>query len=108
MLFQDDFINGDNDDKAHWLELITGQREGMVVMQFTGLKDKTGKEIYEGDIVEADSENGEVKGIVRWDGIRAAFYIRFGEYDLYFPSGPKPERFIVIGSIYENPELLKL
>ena len=77
-------------------------------MQCTGLYDKNGKEIYEGDVIKADSENGEVSGDVRWDGIRAAFYIRFGDYDIYFPSGPKPERFEVIGNIYENTELLNV
>ena len=89
-----------------------GERsEYIFLMQFTGLKDKNGKEIYEGDIVKFDNAD-EVK--VMWSSKEALFlgiiiktmdeeyptYMRFLGYDLY----KNPE---VIGNIYENPELLE-
>ena len=62
------------------------------LMQFTGLKDKNGKEIYEGDIVRQDYDNAlcEVKFIS-------------GCFSPFKHDG----QFVVIGNIYENPELLK-
>lgn len=69
--------------------------------QFTGLKDKNGKEIYEGDIL---GYWGTTTWEVLWVEKKCAF--RFGNYVLNFPMTEciKKE---VIGNIYENPELLK-
>lgn len=68
----------------------------VVLMQYTGLKDKNGKEIYEGDIVvmKADSLNEEQTIEVKWR--------KEGFYE-YFNGFADCE---VIGNIYENPELL--
>ena len=71
-----------------------------IIMQFTGLTDKNGIEIYESDIVihEYESEYGplEHRDVVEYLG--GAFY----------PICEKPENeFEVIGNIYETPELLK-
>ncbi len=78
------------------------------VMQFTGLLDKNGKEIYEGDILEG-STNGlifghQLKFTVIWDIKSAGFWLHFENPKLreYISWANKLE---VIGNIYENPEL---
>jgi uncharacterized phage protein (TIGR01671 family) len=71
--------------------------------QFTGLPDKNGKEIYEGDIV--DGSQLLVAGLVRWDDDTAAFVIDVGSGDYYeFPVG---EDITVLGNIHHNPERLE-
>ena len=83
--------------------------EGYHVMQFTGLKDKNGKEIYEGDILmmlrgitrtgpRALWKNGKYLKVVSWSSQRncVGWNIRIDQ-----------SKWTVIGNIYENPELLK-
>ena len=75
-----------------------------VLMQFTGLHDKNGKEIYEGDIVDVRT-NAPVA--VEWDD-DAAGWKPWSQYNETVPSpGERPEDIEVIGNIYENPELME-
>jgi uncharacterized phage protein (TIGR01671 family) len=75
--------------------------EDVILMQYTGLKDKNGKEIYEGDIVR-DSGNGDVGEIV-WGVYEWYCTLDFGT-DLNKALYRHCE---VIGNIYENPSLLE-
>lgn len=89
------------------------------LMQYTGLRDKNGKEVYEGDIVRytfdnpdsvLSTENGlKIRtGKIFWQEWRASFAIgcQMANNDLfkYVRNGNRVE---VIGNIYENPELLQ-
>ncbi|TAN69171.1 DNA-packaging protein [Paraclostridium sordellii 8483] len=75
--------------------------EGYILMQYTGLKDKNGKEIYEGDILLCCEL--EINGTVFFnEGCFRAQWENCIE-DLY----ENCDVYEVIGNIYENPELLK-
>lgn len=95
-------------------------KDGWVWMQYTGLKDKNGKEIYKGDIVTDHSKRStsirEVNGEV-------IFFEDYGGYAIAIYSDDYKERYIhrldsygaevifkeweVIGNIYENPNLIE-
>jgi len=74
-----------------------------ILMQYTGLKDKNGKEIYEGDIVRHKDAPLEICTVI-WDG--GGFYARSNIEDMFYSLTNKV-LIEVIGNIYENPELLK-
>jgi uncharacterized phage protein (TIGR01671 family) len=72
--------------------------------EFTGLKDKNSKKIYEGDIIIGCEVFGSTKMIVKYDEEHAYFYpFGTGDYSESFLM----EEVEVIGNIFENPELLK-
>lgn len=90
----------------------------MILMQYTGLKDKNGKEIYEGDILKIPEwlwqDNQELCVCIYNEEHQTSEIIGFGlyikdgysgEYKIIVPSDEWDE-FEVIGNIYDNPELL--
>lgn len=85
-------------------------QEDYVLMQYTGLKDKNGKEVFEGDVVEAmqEYELGEDKwyGVGKVEYYNASFIFRY-EIDDSWALLTSFDEVKIIGNIYENPELLE-
>lgn len=96
MISGDDLAFEEYDLLKNWLS-----QDG--IMQFTGLKDKNGKEIYEGDIFV---NRGLCTAVVEWEreGRFLGFTIGEERKIMYINREPKVE---VIGNIYENPELIE-
>ena len=80
----------------------------ITLMQSTGLFDRNGKEIFEGDILDYRGR----KALVRWHGSYASFIYRFVDEPHKRNTEWKPlylayMKCEIIGNIYENPELLE-
>ena len=91
-------------DGTAWLdvnEALKFEERDYVLMQYTGLKDKNGKEIYEGDFVLV---NGK-KYRVDWIGAGFWFVDVFENTPDVEPH--RNQEIEVIGNIYEHPELLE-
>ena len=100
-------------DSGEWVFSAEDEAaEGEYILeQFTGLRDKNGREIYEGDIVNIVQRpcwyKGYEKTVVKWDEI--GFYPWTdvsSEIDRDYLASRLPEDIEVIGNIHENPELL--
>jgi len=83
----------------------------LILMQFTGKKDKKGNEIFEGDILRVkehpDFPSWGGVGFVFWDNDEQSYFygVKDGWSDLLCT--PDEKQLEVIGNIYENPELLE-
>ena len=87
----------------------------LILMQFTGLKDRNGKEIYEGDIIKyhyfyfADGSEIEKEHVcsVKYDDSFANFDAMDKEGFAHFLGNASDDGIEIIGNIHENPELLQ-
>lgn len=91
------------------------------VGQFSGMYDKSGKEIYEGDIFTSDDYpftsdgNKNYAGIVEYEGLSLAWYYDVAKISNRVRGGACGDRLCeldepieIIGNIHENPELLEV
>lgn len=104
----------DNDaDLWHVRILSDPDNERYVIEQTTGLTDKNGTEIYEGDICSFASKTGKHTGVVEWSDNLASFGLRIVKNNFLYTfsdldtMGVNLDTLEVIGSIHENPELME-
>ncbi len=102
------FNHGEFESIGYGITFLRGA-DKVILMQSTGLKDKNGQEIFEGDILDYRGR----KALVRWHGSYASFIYRFvdelqnrnTEWKPLYLAYMKCE---IIGNVYENPDLLEV
>ena len=84
-------------------------QDDAVLMQYTGLKDKTGKEVYEGDIIVCGHDTGKSynRYVIEFSDSAHAYLAKQVGCTSHIGSGYWGNTMLVIGNIHENPELLE-
>lgn len=95
------FISKETHEDPGFVIKYPGEYDFDSLDQFTGLKDKNGKEVYEGDIVIGTYLTGKLLTGRIWYDDKAAVFMVEDRYAWMW------ERKEVIGNIYESPSLLK-
>lgn len=99
--FFDEIVILDETNMGH----VTQKLSDVVLMQYTGLKDKNGKEIYAGDIIKKHCRTySPGEGEVASCDINIEVKNMLDFYKYYWSY--ETEDLEIIGNIYENPELL--
>jgi len=120
LVYQRDFNSLHISDSNHWSiadrrdNLVLADSRNSILEQFTGLKDKNGKEIFEGDVFRY--QDCETQPIAERDigtiGYNKAHFtyklLRWDDDDDIVLSHICMKFLEIIGSIHENPELLKV
>jgi uncharacterized phage protein (TIGR01671 family) len=100
-------------DTCYGFAISRETSDKIILMQSTGLKDKNGNEIFEGDVVQYQNTkvpSADSKGVIRYFDNWAMFGIDI-EYNepraLFFNGLADHISLEVVGNIYENPELIE-
>ena len=103
----------DNDTPIQYEFNVPFINDDWTLMQYTGIKDKNGTEIYEGDIVKGeatpdfDPDHIAFTGEVKWDLEDTGFYYETNtNWPCIKPWFSDPTKLVKIGNIHENPEMI--
>lgn len=107
---QINFNRGEFESIGYGITFLRGA-DKVILMQSTGILDKNGKEIFEGDILGIETDEGILNVNIFWDEEHVLFMFESKKHNekelLAELVEDNTYPFAILGNIYENPELLE-
>ena len=108
---QINFNRGEFESIGYGITFLRGA-DKVILMQSTGILDKNGKEIFEGDILGIETDEGILNVNIFWDEEHVLFMFESKKHNekelLAELVEDNTYPFAILGNIYENPELLEV
>lgn len=98
------FIYNESDALSLEHVFVLSEKGECIIQQYTGLKDKNGKSIYEGDILKWHLGENNLSEVIFQNG---SFMVKGINWGAYWYLSDYINSYTVIGNIFENPELIK-
>ena len=103
--FNYEYIRYTEDDNLFNENYKTAEFKNIELLQFTGLKDNGGQELYEADVIKFNDGVDDVYGLISYDDEDGTYRVSYENITEYLSD--REGDFEIVGNIFENPGLHK-
>ena len=101
--FNYEYIRYTEDDNLFNENYKTAEFKNIELLQFTGLKDNGGQELYEADVIKFNDGIDDIYGLISYDDEDATYRVSYENITEHLSD--LEEDFEIVGNIFENPDL---
>ena len=101
--FNYEYIRYTEDDNLFNENYKTAEFKNIELLQFTGLKDNGGQELYEADVIKFNDGIDDIYGLISYDDEDAVYCVSYENVTEHLSE--REGDFEIVGNIFENPDL---
>ena len=103
--FNYEYIRYTEDDNLFNSDYKTAEFKDIELLQFSGVKDKAGQEVYEADVIKFNDGIDDIYGLISYDDEDGAYRVSYENITEHLSE--REGDFEIVGNIFENPDLHK-
>lgn len=101
--FNYEYIRYTEDDNLFNSDYKTAEFKDIELLQFSGVKDKAGQELYEADVIKFNDGIDDIYGLISYDDEDGAYRVSYENITEHLLE--REGDFEIVGNIFENPDL---
>ena len=101
--FNYEYIRYTEDDNLFNSDYKTAEFKDIELLQFSGVKDKAGQELYEADVIKFNDGIDDIYGLISYDDEDGAYRVSYENITEHLSD--REGDFEIVGNIFENPQL---
>ena len=101
--FNYEYIRYTEDDNLFNENYKTAEFKNIELLQFSGVKDKAGQELYEADVIKFNDGIDDIYGLISYDDEDGAYRVSYENITEHLLE--REGDFEIVGNIFENPDL---